>query len=87
MIKPLNSYILLKKDEAAEVKVGNIVLSTKKKEEGNVAKIVAISDSVKSKELSVGDKVIFKEYSTTSYKDGEDEYLLIKEEDVLAIVK
>lgn len=88
MIQPLNNYCLLKKDEIKEEKkVGSIILSTTKKDEGNVANIVEVGSEVKNKELVKGVKVIFKEYSTTKYKDSDDEYLLIKDEDIIAVIK
>ncbi len=88
MIQPLNNYCLLKKDEIKEEKkVGSIIISTTKKDEGNVANIVEVGSEVKNKELVKGVKVIFKEYSTTKYKDNDDEYLLIKDEDIIAVIK
>ena len=87
MIKPLNNYVLLKKEKVEEKKIGSIVLASTKKDDANDALIVALGNDVKNKELAVGDKVIYKEYSTTSFKDNNDEYLLIKDEDILALIK
>ncbi len=39
------------------------------------------------KQLKVGDRILYKSYSTTDVKVGSDEYILVKEEDVLATVK
>ena len=83
MIKPLNEYVLLKKEKTnQETKVGGIILPNNKKDNGNVANIVALGDKVENKAL----EVIYKEYSTTSYKENDEEYLLIKEEDILAVI-
>jgi len=38
-------------------------------------------------QVKVGDKIIYKSYSTTDVKVGNDEYILVKEEDILATVK
>ena len=87
MIKPLNEYVLLKKEKTnQETKVGGIILPNNKKDNGNVANIVALGDKVENKALEVNKKVIYKEYSTTSYKENDEEYLLIKEEDILAVI-
>ena len=87
MIKPLKNYVVLKKEKVEEKKVGSIILSSAKKDNANVACIVEVGEEVKSKELVKGAKVVYKEYSTTSYKENDDEYLLIKEEDILAVIK
>jgi chaperonin GroES len=55
------------------------------KEKPKTAKIVAVGKDVK--QLKTGDRIIYKSYSTTEVKVGKDEYILVKEEDVLATVK
>ncbi len=91
MIKPLLDYVLLEK-LPSEKKVGSIYLASEKKA-GNIATVVAVSTSKdkdgKQVELSVkvGDKVIYREYSGTEYEENEHKYLLIKNEDILAIVE
>lgn len=87
MIKPLKNYCLLKKEKVEEKKVGSIILSAAKKDDANVANILEVGEEVKNPLLKVGAKVIFKEYSTTSYKDNDEEYLLIKDEDILAVIE
>ena len=87
MIKPLKNYCLLKKEKIEEKKVGSIILSATKKDDANVVNILEVGEEVKNPLLKVGAKVIFKEYSTTSYKDNDEEYLLIKDEDILAVIE
>lgn len=87
MIKPLKNYCLLKKEKVEEKKVGSIILSAAKKDDANVANILEVGEEVKNPLLKVGAKVIFKEYSTTSYKNNDEEYLLIKDEDILAVIE
>lgn len=87
MIKPLKNYVVLKKEKnLEEKKVGSIILATSKKDDANVANIIEVGEEVKNSELVKGAKVIYKEYSTTSYKENDDEYLLIKDEDILAVI-
>lgn len=88
MIKPLKNYCVLKKEKVAEEKkIGSIILTTTKKDDANVASIIALGEDVKNELLKAGSKVVYKEYSTTSYKEGDDEYLLIKDEDILAVIE
>ena len=91
-IKPLNNYLLLEKIPS-EKKVGSIILATEKKQ-GNVATIMAMGPGkldengklIPIEGVKVGDKVIYREYSGTEYEDDGHKYLLIKIEDVLAVV-
>ena len=91
MIKPLNDYLLLEK-LPSEKKVGSIVLTTEKKQ-GNIATVVALGPGrreegklVAIEGIALGDKVIYREYAGTEYEEGEHKYLLLKAEDVLAVV-
>jgi chaperonin GroES len=92
MIKPLNDYLLIEK-VPNEKKIGSIVLTSEKKT-GNVATVVALGPGKANDEgklvaisgIKAGDKVVYREYSGTDYEDGDHKYLLIKAEDVLAVV-
>lgn len=94
MIKPLYNNVLLKRVDASNVTKSGIVLSQKEEKE-DYAEVVAVSDFKEVKindhvyELPVkkGDKVMFKKYSGTEVEDDGEEYILIKAEDILAIVK
>ncbi len=93
MIKPLNDYLLIEK-APSEKKVGSIILASEKKQ-GNIATIVAIGPGKKDEKgnlvtiegLKIGDKVIYREYSGTDYEEDEHKYLLIKAEDILAVIE
>ena len=92
MIKPLNEYVLLEK-LPNEKKVGSIVLTSEKKQ-GNVATVIAVGIGKKDKDgklcpigLKEGEKVIYRDYAGTEYEDDCHKYLLIKEEDILAIIE
>lgn len=91
-ITPLNDYLLIEK-VPSEKKIGSIVLTTEKKQ-GNVATVVALGPGKvedgklqKIEGIATGDKVIYREYAGTDYEDGDHKYLLIKAEDILAVVK
>ena len=91
-IKPLNDYLLLEK-LPSEKKVGSIVLTTEKKQ-GNIATVMAMGPGktdengklVAMSGVKVGDKVIYREYAGTDYEYDGHKYLLLKLEDVLAVV-
>jgi len=94
-IKPLFDNIVLKIAEENEVTASGIVLpSTVDKEKPESGEVVAIGagrvlDNGQKQEMSlkVGDKVVFKKYSPDEVKvDGED-YLVVKESDVIAIIE
>ena len=93
MIQPLGDNLLIEK-VPNEKRVGSIVLTSEKKT-GNLATVVALGpgkyDSEKGqirpiRGIKVGDKVVYREYAGTDYEGGDRKYLLIKEDDVLAVV-
>ena len=93
MIKPLNDYVLLEK-ASGEKKVGSIILTSEKKT-ANLGTIVALGEGKKDDKgvnhpiegLKAGDKVVYREYSGTDYEENDKKYLLIKAEDILAVVE
>jgi len=93
-IRPLADRLLVRPLEAEEKTKGGIVIPDTAKEKPQEGKVVAvgsgkrIGDKIVPLEVKVGDKVLYVKYSGTEIttKDGE-EYLVLKEEDVLAIVK
>ena len=92
MIKPLYDNVLLEKIPS-EKKVGSIIL-TKEEKTGNVATVLAVgpgrldeAGKLVPMTLKEGQKVIYRDYSGTDYEDDGHKYILIKEEDILAIVE
>jgi chaperonin GroES len=84
-IQPLADYVVAQTEEAATKTASGLYLPGGAQEKPKVAKVVAVGKDVKS--LKVGDKIIYKSYSQTEIKMDTTEYLLVKEEDVLATVK
>ncbi len=94
MIKPLYNNVLLKKVEASNKTESGIIISQKEENEEYAevvelsdCKEVKIDDKIYEMSLKKGDKVMYKKYSGTDVKVGDEEYILIKAEDILAIVK
>jgi chaperonin GroES len=93
-VTPLGDRVLVKPLEAEEKTRGGIILPDTAKEKPQEGKVVAVgkgrvSDEGKLQPLEVkaGDKVLYGKYSGTEIKvDGED-HLIVREEDILAIIK
>ncbi|MBE6030632.1 MAG: co-chaperone GroES [Firmicutes bacterium] len=88
-IKPLGVRVVLKRVEAQEKTQGGLILSSTAKEQPQVAEIVAAGPGTKDEamELKVGDRVIFSKYAGTEIKYEGEEYIIMKQEDILAIVE
>ena len=90
---PLGDRGVLKQLEAEETTKSGIVLPGQSKEKPQQAEVIAVGPgaTVDGKEVkmqvSVGEKVIFAQYSGTKVKIEEEEYIVIKQEDILAVVK
>lgn len=84
-IQPLADYIVAQSEEAESRTASGLYLPGNAQEKPKIAKVLAAGKSVK--QVKVGDRIIYKSYSTTDVKVGREEYILVKEEDVLATVK
>lgn len=80
-IKPLTDRVVAEKDAEKKQTASGILLGPAE-EKSNTATIVAVGPEVKH--LKKGDHIIYKEYSTTEIKYNQKDYLILKEEDVLA---
>ena len=86
IIKPLGKRILIKQTQQEEVTKSGIVLpGTASKEKPTIGEVLAVGRKIE--EVKVGDKVIFEKYSGTEVKDGEETYLILEKDNVLAIVE
>lgn len=86
MLKPLHDYVILKKEKTENKTASGIILTTPKEQASNQATVVAVGPKC-DELLKEGMTVIFKEYSGTKFKDDEIEYMILEEEDILAIVE
>ena len=91
-IKPLSDRVVIKMLEAEETTKGGIILTSAAQEKPQVAEIVAVGpggfvDGHEVKmELKVGDKVLISKYAGTEVKLDGNEYTIVRQSDVLAIV-
>ena len=83
-IKPLADRVVAVREVAATKTASGIYLPDNAKEKPVLAKVVAVGPDVTG--IKQGDKIIYKEYSTTELKIDGIDYLIVKEEDVLATV-
>ncbi|MCA9348718.1 co-chaperone GroES [Candidatus Saccharibacteria bacterium] len=83
-IVPLADLVLAKNDEAQAKTASGLFLPENAQEKPKTATVEAVGPEVKG--IKAGDQIIFKSYSTTDIKHGGVDYILVKEEDVLAKV-
>lgn len=92
MIKPLSDRVLVKMKESEETTKSGIILASGAKEKPQVAEVIEVGPGrvVEGKreqmEVKKGDKVVVSKYAGTEVKYEGEEYIILKEEDILAIV-
>ena len=92
-LKPLGDRVVLKQLEAEEMTKSGIVLPGNSKEKPQQAEIIAVGpgtvvDGKEVKmEVSVGQKVIYSKYAGTDVKLDDEEYIIVKQSDILAVVE
>ncbi|MBQ3534083.1 MAG: co-chaperone GroES [Clostridia bacterium] len=90
---PLQDRVVVKLMEAEETTKGGIILTAAAKEKPQVAEVVAVGPGIPEgdhkvvMEVKVGDKVITSKYAGTEVKMDGVEYTIVKQSDILAIVK
>ena len=94
MIRPLHNRVLVKRLEEEEKSKGGIVIPDSAKEKPAEGKVTAVGRGRISEDgkvipldVKVGDKVLFGKYSGTEVNRGEEEYLIMREDDILAVVE
>lgn len=95
MFKPLHNYVLLERIEEENITAGGIIIPDNAKEKPSRGRIIAVGDGIFSGDkiiplsVKVGDVVMFTKWASTANEvkiDGRD-YVLIKETDILGILK
>ena len=81
-IKPLGDRVVAVREKTSNKTASGLYLPESSKEKPVVAIVEAVGPDVKT--LKKGDKIVYKEYSTTELKINGTEYLIVKVEDVLA---
>ncbi len=93
MIKPLADRVLVKMKESEETTKSGIILASSAKEKPQIATVIEVGPGRmidgKIEEIAVkkGDNVVVSKYAGTEIKYEGEEYIILKEEDILAIVE
>ena len=93
-IRPLHDRLLVKRLEEKEVKKGGIIIPDTAREKPQEAKVIAVGNGKVTDEgkkipldVKAGDKILFGKYSGSEVKINDKEYLIMREDDVLAILE
>ena len=93
MIKPLSDRVLVKMKESEETTKSGIILASTAKEKPQIAEVIEVGPGKiidgKREEMNVkkGDNVVVSKYAGTEVKYEGEEYIILREEDILAIVE
>ena len=92
-IRPLHDRILVKREEEKDAKKGRIIIPDTAKEKPQEGKVVAVGTGKVNEDgkkipldVKAGDRILFGKYSGSEVKVEDEEYLIMREEDVLGII-
>jgi chaperonin GroES len=93
-VKPLHDRILIKRVEEKETIKGGIIIPDTAKEKPQEGEVIAVGGGKKTEEgkiipldVKAGDRILFGKYSGTEIKIDEEEFLIIREDEVLGIIE
>lgn len=88
-LKPLAGFVLVKRLDEESQTASGIVLAESAKEKPAKGKVLAVGEAKKDKtvQVQVGQTVLFKKYGPTEVKIDGDEFLILEEEDIFAIIE
>ena len=93
-VKPLHDRILIKRVEEKETIKGGIIIPDTAKEKPQEGEVIAVGGGKKTEEgkvipldVKAGDRILFGKYSGTEIKIDDEEYLIIREDEVLGIIE
>ena len=85
-VKPIADRVVIKVEELQEKTKSGIFIPQAAQEKTQIGSVVEVGDS-KDISVKVGDTVMYNKYAGTSYKDDGKDYLILKNEDLLAVIK
>ena len=93
-VRPLGDRVLVKPLEVEEKKKGGIIIPDTAKEKPQEGKVIAVGKGKITEEgkvlplnVKVGDRILFGKYSGNEIKIDDEDYLIVREEDILAIIE
>ena len=92
-LRPLHDHVLVKRSEEQVNKIGSLFVPDSAQEKPQEAEVIAIGAGKQLKdgrrvamEVKPGDKILFGKYSGSETKVGGDEYLILRESEILAVL-
>lgn len=92
-LQPIGSHIIVQRASAADKSAGGIIIPEKGKEKPKEGKVIAVGNGKmmedgkrQAMQLKAGDRVLFSSYAGTEVKVAGDEYLVMEETDVFAVI-
>jgi chaperonin GroES len=93
-VRPLHDRILIRRIEEQETVKGGIIIPDTAKEKPQEGEVIAVGTGKKTEEgktlpldVKVGDRILFGKYSGTDIKIEDEEYLILREEEILAVLE
>jgi chaperonin GroES len=93
-LQPLGDRVVLERDESETITAGGIVLPDTAKDKPTRGKVISVGEGRLLKsgarsplQVKVGDRVLFSSYAGDTFKVGARELLLLREEDILAVIE
>lgn len=93
-IRPLHDRVLVRRLEEAEQKVGGIIIPDSAKEKPQQGEVIAVGNGKLLEtgervplDVKAGDRILFGKYSGSDIKMGAEEYLILREDEILAVLE
>ena len=93
MLKPLGSRVVVKMVEAEETTKSGLIITSKSEEKSQIAEVIKVGPGLEEDgkkvpmQVKEGDKVVLNQYAGTTVKYEGEEYVIVKESDILAIAE
>jgi chaperonin GroES len=86
-VKPLADRVLVKPEKSESKTAGGIIIPDTAQEKTQKASVIAIGDDKEKIKVKVGDKIIHDKYAGSAIKIDGDDYLIVKGEDIIAVIE
>ena len=93
MLKPLGTRVVVKMVEAEETTKSGLIITSKSEEKSQIAEVIKVGPGIEEDgkkvpmQVKEGDKVVLNQYAGTTIKYEGEEYVIVKESDILAIAE
>ena len=93
MLKPLGTRVVVKMVEAEETTKSGLIITSKSEEKSQIAEVIKVGSGLEEDgkkvpmQVKEGDKVVLNQYAGTAVKYEGEEYVIVKESDILAIAE